>query len=64
MLNVYDCRRLCYNESRRNMTEKIIIPTNNGNKKAVELPNYGEVIVTVRNGKVTNIRTINDNKIC
>ena len=46
------------------MTEKMIIPTNNGNKKAVELPNYGEVIVTVRNGKVTNIRTINDNKIC
>lgn len=46
------------------MTEKMIIPTNNGNKKTVELPNYGEVIVTVRNGKVTNIRTINDNKIC
>ncbi|WP_413489253.1 hypothetical protein [Carnobacterium divergens] len=46
------------------MSGKIEIPTNNGNTEQVDLPNYGEIIITVRNGKVANIRTINDKKIC
>lgn len=46
------------------MTEKVKVPTNNGNEKQIDLPNYGEIILTVRKGKVTNIRKIDDEKIC
>lgn len=46
------------------MNEKIVVPSTDGTKEQISLPNYGEIIITVRNGKVTNIRTVNDKKIC
>lgn len=46
------------------MQDKIVITLSNGTKKEITIPKYGEINFTVRNGKIANIKTTLDEKIC
>ena len=46
------------------MRDRVIIHFPDGRKKEVELPNYGEIKLVVRNGKVADVETNKKEKIC
>lgn len=46
------------------MQEKIVVTLSNGHEKEISLPKFGEIKFVVRNGKVTNIKIEQDEKIC
>lgn len=46
------------------MQDKVIITFKNGDKKEVKLPKYGELKITIRNEKITDIETTKKEKIC
>jgi len=46
------------------MKDKITITFSDGRSKEVEIPNYGNIEITVRNGKVAMIDTKTSEKIC
>lgn len=46
------------------MEDTVFVKFPNGKSKEIKLPKYGEIVITIRNGKVALIDTKTSEKIC